>query len=301
MIYTVTLNPALDYVLTLDALEPGTSRTCRDAGLFFGGKGVNVSSVLKVLGHASVALGFVAGFTGHALRLGLEAQGIATDFISLSRGLTRINVKIKAREETELNGPGPAPEPEQLTQLLGRMDRLESGDCLVLSGSVPPGVPQDFYGTILARLKDRGVAAAVDAAGSLLSAALPCRPFLIKPNLRELEGLLGQQLTREEQILSGVRRLQDQGARNVLVSMAGAGSLLVEESGRSHRLGVPKGTLCSSVGAGDSMVAGFLAGWLETGDCRYAHRLGAAAGAATAFSPGLATKEAIDALLSQDF
>lgn len=298
MVYTVTFNPALDYVVRVKDFQPGeTNRTASDE-IQFGGKGINVSTVLRNLGVDNVALGFLAGFTGKGLEQGLREIGIDTDFIWLERGLTRINVKIKAGKETEINGQGPDISSAALEQLFARLDRLQEGDVLVLAGSIPRSLPDDIYQRILQRLGGRGILAVVDATRDLLCAVLPYRPFLIKPNDRELGEIFGKVLTADAEIEDCARQLQARGARNVLVSMAGAGSLLVDETGKSHRLGVPKGTVRNSVGAGDSMVAGFLAGWLKEHDYTAAHRMGAAAGSATAFSDGLAVDEEVQALLA---
>ena len=297
MVYTVTFNPALDYIVRVRDFRTGETNRTESDELQWGGKGINVSTVLRNLGVDNVALGFLAGFTGRALEQGLRDVGIRTDFIWLEEGLTRINVKIKAEEETEINGAGPAIPPAALEALFGRLDRLRSGDVLVLAGSIPASLPDDIYQKILAHLADREILTAVDATGKLLRAVLPYRPFLIKPNRAELGELFGKTLSSDAEIEECARRLQEEGARNVLVSMAGDGSLLLDETGAVHRLGVPKGTVRNSVGAGDSMVAGFLAGWLERRDYAGAHRLGTAAGAATAFSEGLAAKEQVLALL----
>lgn len=298
MVYTVTFNPALDYVVRVEDFQPGeTNRTASDE-VQFGGKGINVSTVLRNLGVDNVALGFLAGFTGKGLEQGLRESGIDTDFIWLERGLTRINVKIKAGRETEINGQGPDISPAALEQLFARLDRLQERDVLVLAGSIPRSLPDDIYQRILQRLEGRGILSVVDATRDLLCAVLPYRPFLIKPNDRELGDIFGKVLASDAEIEDCARQLQARGARNVLVSMAGAGSLLVDETGKSHRLGVPKGTVRNSVGAGDSMVAGFLAGWLKEHDYNIAHRMGAAAGSATAFSDGLAVGEEVQALLA---
>ena len=299
MIYTVTFNPALDYVVWLDALRPGQLNRASREALHYGGKGINVSTVLQHLGVDNVALGFLAGFTGRALEEGLREAGLRTDFIWLPQGLTRINVKVKGTDETELNGQGPAIGRRELEILRDKLDRLAPGDFLVLSGSVPAALSQDAYEQILARLEDRGIQFVVDAAGALLRGALPYHPFLIKPNLLELEELLGERPAGDDALRRGAAKLRDMGARNVLVSLGGEGSLLLDEAGGCRRLAAPQGTVCNSVGAGDAMVAGFLAGWLETGDYGYAHRLGTAAGSATAFADGLATGEEILALLRQ--
>lgn len=297
MIYTVTFNPALDYVVWMDQLRPGQINRTASEEIQCGGKGINVSTVLTALGVENIALGFLAGFTGRALEEGLRSQGIRTDFIWLPEGLTRINVKVKGGAETEINGQGPAVGPVALRALQDKLNRLEAGDFLVISGSVPAALSHDVYEQILARLEDRGIQFVVDTTRDLLCSALPYHPFLIKPNSLELGELFGRTLENDEDICACAMELQAKGARNVLVSMAGDGSLLLDERGGCHRLGVPKGTVRNSVGAGDSMVAGFLAGWLETGDYAYAQRLGAAAGSATAFSEGLATKEQVMALL----
>lgn len=297
MVYTVTFNPALDYVVRMaDFRAGGINRTERE-DVQFGGKGINVSTVLSHLGVESIALGFLAGFTGQALEKGLRKNGIRTDFIWLPEGLTRINVKIKSGEETEINGQGPAIPAEALEELFGKLDRLRNGDVLDLSGSIPASLPDDVYQRILQRLEGRGILTVVDATRELLCAVLPYRPFLIKPNNHELGEIFGQTPVTDQEITACARKLQERGARNVLVSMAGDGSLLLDETGNCHRLGVPKGKVRNSVGAGDSMVAGFLAGWLRTGDYEAAHRLGAAAGSATAFSDGLAEERDIMALL----
>ena len=298
MVYTVTFNPALDYVVRVEDFQPGeTNRTYSDE-VQFGGKGINVSTVLRNLGVDNVALGFLAGFTGKGLEQGLREIGINTDFIWLERGLTRINVKIKADQETEINGQGPDISAAALDRLFAKLDQLKEGDVLVLAGSIPRSLPDDIYQRILRRLDGRGVLTAVDATRDLLCAVLPYRPFLIKPNDRELGEIFGKTLKTDVEIEDCARQLQAKGARNVLVSMAGAGSLLVDETGETHRLGVPKGTVRNSVGAGDSMVAGFLAGWLKEHDYAAAHRMGAAAGSATAFSDGLAEANAVQALLA---
>ena len=297
MVYTVTLNPALDYVIHIEDFQTGEINRTQREEIQFGGKGINVSTVLTRLGVENTALGFLAGFTGQVLAEGLRKNGIQTDFIWLTEGLTRINVKIKAGEETELNGRGPVIPSAALDELFQKLDRLQSGDVLDLSGSIPASLPDDIYQQILRQLEGRGILTVVDAAGELLCAALSYRPFLIKPNHHELGEIFGQTPVTDQELTACAKKLQKQGARNVLVSMAGEGSLLLGETGACHRLGVPRGTVRNSVGAGDSMVAGFLAGWLKTGDYETAHRMGAAAGSATAFSDGLATEAKVLALL----
>ena len=300
MIYTVTFNPAIDYVVRLDApLEVGEVNRAQGEDCVLGGKGINVSGVLAQLGCRNTALGFVAGETGAWLERGLAAQGITTDFIHLEQGMTRINVKIKAGQETELNGAGPAIPESAMQQLEARLDQLGEDDILILAGSIPKSLPQDTYERLLARLQGRGVRAVVDATRDLLVNVLQYHPFLIKPNNHELGEIVGKVLKTEEEIIDAARTLQEKGARNVLVSMAGDGALLVDEQGQVHRIGCPKGKVVNSVGAGDSMVAGFVAGYLQSGSYAQALRLGTACGSATAFSLGLATKEKIDELLAQ--
>lgn len=297
MVYTVTFNPALDYVVRMDRFQVGEVNRTAEEEIQLGGKGINVSTVLSHLGVENVALGFLAGFTGQALEEGLRSQGIHTDFIWLEQGLTRINVKIKAGQESEINGQGPNISTQALEQLFQKLDKLEKGDVLIVSGSVPATLPGDIYEQILARLDGRGIHFVVDATRDLLCNVLPYHPFLIKPNNLELGEIFGRTLNSDQEIRDCAAQLQQRGARNVLVSMAGDGSLLLDETGACYRVGVPKGQVRNSVGAGDSMVAGFVAGWLKTGDYAYAQRLGAAAGSATAFSDGLATGDQIQALL----
>ena len=298
MIYTVTFNPAIDYVVRLgNPLQPGAVNRAAGEDCVLGGKGINVSGVLAQLGVESVALGFIAGETGAWLERGLTAQGLHTDFIWLENGMTRINVKIKAGQETELNGAGPNIPESAMQALETKLDALQKDDVLILAGSIPACLPQSTYERLLARLQGRSVRAVVDATQDLLLKVLPYKPFLIKPNNHELSEIVGHELTTDDEIVAAAAGLQAQGARNVLVSMAGDGALLLDENGAVHRIGCPKGKVVNSVGAGDSMVAGFVAGYLRTGDYRYALRLGTACGSATAFSVGLATKVEIDRLL----
>lgn len=299
MIYTVTFNPAIDYVIHVGgALKTGTINRTTAEDFQFGGKGINVSGVLKTLGLASVALGFAAGFTGQALEQGLQQQGLATDLIPVAQGMTRINVKVKGQEETEINGMGPVITDADMAALYEKLDKLQPGDTLVLSGSIPTCLSQDTYEQILARLAGRDLRIVVDATKDLLVNVLKYRPFLIKPNNHELGEIFGVTPVTDEEIIACARKLQAMGGRNILVSLAGDGALLLDENGISHRIGCPKGQVVNSVGAGDSMVAGFLAGWLQTGDYGYALKLGTAAGSATAFSLGLADKTLIDSLLA---
>ena len=299
MIYTVTLNPAIDYVVSLDKeLRTGTINRNQAEDFQFGGKGVNVSNVLRALGMKTAALGFVAGFTGDALERGLWEMGLETDFVHAASGMTRINVKIKAGEETEINGIGPMIRSDELEMLFGKLDMIAAGDVLVLSGSIPSCLPDDTYEQIMRRLDGHRVRIVVDASGKLLMRTLAYHPFLIKPNHHELGEIFGRPLETDEEIVGCARRLQTMGARNVLVSMAGDGALLLDGTGNTYRTGCPKGKVVNSVGAGDSMVAGFLAGYLRTGDYAQALRLGIAAGSATAFSLGLCTCAQVNELLA---
>ena len=300
MIYTVTFNQAIDYVVRLDApLEVGEVNRAGGEDCVLGGKGINVSGVLAQLDCPSVALGFVAGETGAWLERGLEKQGLETDFVHLEQGMTRINVKIKAGQETELNGAGPDIPESAVRQLEEQLDALNENDILILAGSIPRSLPQDTYERLLARLQGKGVRAVVDATRDLLVNVLQYRPFLIKPNNHELGEIVGRELKTDAEIIAAARALQEKGACNVLVSMAGDGAILVDETGKVHRIGCPRGKVVNSVGAGDSMVAGFVAGWMQTGSYDMALRLGTACGSATAFSLGLATREKIEELLKQ--
>ena len=299
MIYTVTFNPAIDYVVRMDCLSPGEINRAKAEEVQCGGKGINVSTVLKNLGIDNVALGFLAGFTGAAIETGLAGAGVQTDFIHLENGLTRINVKIKAAEETEINGIGPRIDDVAIRRLFDKLDILGKGDTLVLAGSIPSSLPSDIYETILSRLQGKGIRFTVDATKDLLVKVLKYRPFLIKPNDLELGEIFGRALSTDEEIRDCAIQLQQQGARNVLVSMAAKGAILIDETGGYHRIAAPEGQVKNSVGAGDSMVAGFLAGYLTKKDYGYALRLGSAAGSATAFSVGLATKKEIMRLLEK--
>lgn len=299
MIYTVTFNPALDYVVKVDHFTLGMVNRTVQEDIYYGGKGINVSSVLANLGYESIALGFVAGFTGDEIERGARSLGFTPDFIRVEKGMTRINVKMKSDEESEINGMGPEITPEDVEQLFEKLDQLTEGDVLVLSGSIPKTIDDDIYENIMERLDGKGVLIAVDAEKNLLLNVLQYHPFLIKPNNHELGAMFGVTLKTEEEIICHAKKLQERGARNVLISMAGDGAVLVDEEGNTYRMGVPRGTVKNSVGAGDSMVAGFLAGYLNQGDYSHALRLGSAAGSASAFSEGLAVKEDIMKLYDQ--
>lgn len=295
MIYTVTFNPALDYVMRMSTLVQGKTNRSVTEELYFGGKGINVSFVLREFGVETTAFGFVAGFTGDALVQALAEQGICTDFIRLQEGMTRINVKLKTDFETEINAGGPPIPAEKIAELLEKLDQIQSGDTLVLAGSVPKSLPADIYEQIMARLQGRGIRIVVDAERDLLRNVLKFRPFLIKPNIHELSDLVGHELTDDDMIVAAAKDLQAQGAVNVLVSRGGDGALLVDEFGTVHTSAAIRGVAVNTVGSGDSMVAGFLAGVAQ--GYAQALRLGIVAGAATAFLPGLATKEKITELL----
>lgn len=296
MVYTVTFNPAIDYVVHTGEMKLGKTNRSEREEIYFGGKGINVSIVLREIGIGSKALGFIAGFTGEAIEKGLVDMGINTDFVRLNQGNSRINVKIKSMEETEINGQGPDIDSEAITALFQKLDNITDGDTLILAGSIPSSLPADIYQRILERLSGKKIKAVVDATNELLLNVLQYKPFLVKPNNHELGEMFGVELKNDEDIEKYARKLQEMGAVNVLISMAGDGAMLIDEYGKLHRCGVCKGTVKNSVGAGDSMVAGFTAGSLQ-GDYEYALKLGTAAGGATAFLDGLATKEKIEELL----
>lgn len=298
MIYTVTFNPAIDYVVHTDKMQVGSVNRSESEEIYFGGKGINVSLVLSELGIKSRALGFIAGFTGTAIEAGVQKQGIETDFVRLNGGFSRINVKIKSDAETELNGQGPEISDEHINMLYGKLDSIKDGDTLVLAGSIPNTLPSDIYERILARLSDKNIKIVVDATKELLLRVLKYKPFLIKPNNHELGEMFGVTLTSKDEVIEYAKKLKAMGAVNVLVSMAGDGAVLIDEYEKVHICGVCKGTVKNSVGAGDSMVAGFIAG-SEMGDYEYALRLGTASGGATAFSEGLAKKDDIYKLIKQ--
>jgi 1-phosphofructokinase len=297
MIYTVTLSPSLDYVMYLPEFTPGTVVRARKEHIYPGGKGINVSLVLARLGFESVALGFTAGFTGRALEEMLTAETLRLDFIRLPAGNTRINVKLKSAQESDINGQGPDIPDECLGRLLEKLDALREGDTLVLAGAIPGSLPEDVYERMLTRLSGKNVLIAVDATGDLLKNSLRHRPFVIKPNSHELGELFGECLTTLESIVACAKKAQALGARNVLVSMAAEGGLLLAEDGRRLKCLPPEGRAVNSVGAGDSMLAGFLAGWHRTGDFEKALRLGVAAGSASAFHEWLANRAEILELL----
>ncbi len=299
MIYTVTFNPSLDYIVSVEGFQLGLTNRTSSELLLPGGKGLNVSMVLGNLGIENTALGFTAGFTGDEIIRLARAMGVKTDFISIENGMSRINVKLKSIDGTEINGSGPDIDEEAVAKLMRKLDGLGSGDVLALAGSIPSSMPDDMYRRIMERLKDKNVLTAVDATKDLLLNVLEYRPFLVKPNNHELGEIFGTELKTRESVIPYAKKLKEMGAANVLVSMAGEGAVLVAESGEVFLAPAPKGTLINAVGAGDSMVAGFLAGWLEKRDYRYAFYMGVAAGSASAFSERLATKPEIENIYRQ--
>lgn len=299
MIYTVTFNPALDYVVKVDHFTLGTVNRTEQEDIYCGGKGLNVSTVLATLGYGNTALGFVAGFTGDEIERRVKTLGFRSDFIHVEQGMSRINVKLKSGEETEINGSGPKITKKDVEKLYEKLDCLTKGDILILSGSIPASLNDDIYERIMEYLDKRGIRIVVDATRDLLSNVLYYHPFLIKPNNHELGEMFGVTLKSVDEIIHYGKLLQEKGAENVLVSMAGDGAVLITEKGEVFTMGVPLGIVKNSVGAGDSMVAGFIAGYLENGSYEHALRLGSAAGSATAFSDGLAGKEDIRKLYNE--
>ncbi|WP_301954627.1 1-phosphofructokinase [uncultured Ruminococcus sp.] len=300
MIYTVTLNPSIDYIVRLDELKTGITNRTTSEEYYIGGKGINVSCVLAELGIKSTALGFVAGFTGEAIEKGLKNPKITADFITLKSGISRINIKIKAGEETEINCQGPHIDEEELLNLFDKIDNIQSGDTLIIAGNIPNTLPDDVYERIIERLDRKDVRIVVDATKKLLVNSLKYKPFLIKPNRQELSEIFDTTVKTESDVVKYAQELQKMGAKNVLVSLGGDGALLVDEFGKVHKEGVIKGhKVLNTVGSGDSMVAGFVAGCIDKNDYAYALKLGSACGNATAFLNGLATKDKIDELLAQ--
>ena len=293
MIYTVTFNPSLDYIVSVNDFQLGLTNRTDSELILPGGKGINVSTILMNLGIDSTAFGFAAGFTGEEIIREVEAMGIRSDFIKIDSGISRINLKLKNIDGTEINGSGPEISEEKIEELLRKLDILGEGDILVLAGSIPASMPADMYSTIMERLQHKNVTFIVDATKDLLINVLKYKPFLIKPNNHELGELFDVKLTTREEVIPYGKKLQKQGARNVLISMAGEGAVLVAEDGSVYEAPAPKGTLVNAVGAGDSMVAGFTAGWIEKKDYRHAFYMGGSAGRASAFSEYLATKEEI--------
>lgn len=299
MIYTVTFNPSLDYIVDVENFKTGiVNRTCNEI-IYPGGKGINVSIVLKNLGYDSTALGFSAGFTGSEIVRMLEEKGVKSDLIPVEKGLSRINVKLRSNEESEINGQGPAIEAADIDKLYKQLDKLTEDDVLVLAGSIPSVMPSSMYMDIMKYLKDKNIKIVVDATKELLTNVLPYGPFMIKPNNHELGEIFGVTISDKDDVVKYAKKLQEKGARNVLISMAGDGAVLVTEDGQEFRAEAPKGELKNSVGAGDSMVAGFIYGYLENKDYKDAFKYGVCTGSASAFSEELATKAEVEALLDR--
>lgn len=296
MIYTVTFNPSLDYIVSVNNFQMGMTNRTDSELLLPGGKGINVSIVLKNLGVENTALGFIAGFTGEEIRREVEEIGVKANFIQVEKGVSRINVKLKSIDGTEINGQGPDISEEKVEELLKKLEALKDGDILVLAGSIPASIPDDIYKNIMKRLAGKGIMIVVDATKDLLLNVLEYHPFLIKPNNHELGEIFKTELKTREDVIPYAKKLQEMGARNVLVSMAGEGAVLIAEDGSEYTASAPKGKLVNGVGAGDSMVAGFLAGWMEKKNYVHAFHMGIAAGSASAFSEYLAKREEIEAV-----
>ena len=296
MIYTVTFNPSIDYIVDVKNFELGSVNRTSAELMFPGGKGINVSMVLSNLGFENTALGFLAGFTGKSVQKMLEVNGVNADFIEVEEGLTRINVKIRAQQESEINGMGPAIKESDIKKLYEKLDNIKDGDILVLAGSIPAVMPETMYGDIMEHLKDKDVKIVVDATKDLLLNVLKYKPFFIKPNNHELGEIFDVELNTRDEVVPYAKKMQEKGARNVLVSMAGEGAVLVAEDGQVYKSPCPEGKVKNSVGAGDSMVAGFIAGYLESGDYKKALNKGLVTGSASAFSDNLATKEEVEEL-----
>lgn len=294
MIYTVTFNPAIDYVIGVENLQPGMTNRSSYEQLLPGGKGLNVSTILNNLGIANTALGFIAGFTGKEIKRSFEELGGKSDFIELKEGLSRINVKIKSDTETEINAVGPTIDNDAISELLKKLNTLKDGDALILAGSIPISLSDSLYSDIMKMLSDRDIMIAVDATKDLLINVLEHKPFLVKPNNHELGEIFGVTLKKRDEVVPYAKKLQGKGAKNVLISMAGEGAVLITETGDVLMSEAPRGTVKNSVGAGDSMVAGFIAGWCEKHDYAHAFKMGLSAGSASAFSEMLATKKEIE-------
>lgn len=299
MICTVTFNPSLDYIVDVEDFKLGLTNRTSSELILPGGKGINVSIVLRNLGICNRALGFTAGFTGDEIIRRLQEMGVESDFIRIERGISRINLKLKSIDGTEINGAGPDISPERVEELMEKLDSLKEGDVLFLAGSIPASMPDDMYERIMKRLEGRGVMTVVDATKDLLVKVLKYHPFLVKPNNHELGEIFGVELKTREDVVPYGKKLQEMGAENVLISMAGEGAVLIATNGQVYKKPVPTGTLVNGVGAGDSMVAGFMAGWMEKRDYRHAFYMGIAAGSASAFSENLATGKEVEAVYRQ--
>lgn len=299
MIYTVTFNPSLDYIVSVKDFRPGMTNRTSSELMLAGGKGINVSIVLGNLGIKSTALGFIAGFTGDEIVRRLHNGGINSEFIKINDGISRINIKLKSIDGTEINGQGPHIDSSHIEQLMNRLRRLESGDVLVLAGSIPAGISDNIYKDIMDMLKDKGVQIVVDATSRLLTNVLEYNPFFIKPNQHELGDIFNVTLNTQEEVIPYALELKKMGAVNVCVSMGGKGAILVADDGNVYKAKAPDGILKNSVGAGDLLVAGFLSGWIEKKDYEYAFRKGVATGSASAFSERLATNGEVNDLIGK--
>lgn len=299
MIYTVTFNPSLDYIVSVDNFKMGLVNRTNKEIINPGGKGINVSMVLSNLGYSSTALGFQAGFTGKEIARLMEERGVQSDFITAAKGLSRINMKVRSEDETEINGMGPGISDEDIDKLYAKLDNIKDDDILVLAGSIPSVMPETMYSDIMKRLSDKNLKIAVDATKDLLMNVLEYHPFLVKPNNHELGEIYGVELKTRDDVVPYAQKMQEEGARNVLVSMAGEGAVLLAEDGSVYQSEAPSGKVQNSVGSGDSMVAGFIAGYLASGDYEQAFYMGVCTGSASAFSEGMATKEAVRGLLEQ--
>ena len=299
VIYTATFNPSLDYIVSVKDFRPGMTNRTSSELMLAGGKGINVSIVLGNLGIKSTALGFIAGFTGDEIVRRLHNSGINSEFIKINDGISRINIKLKSIDGTEINGQGPHIDSSHIEQLMNRLRRLESGDILVLAGSIPAGISDNIYKDIMDMLKDKGVQIVVDATSRLLTNVLEYKPFFIKPNQHELGDIFNVTLNTQEEVIPYALELKKMGAVNVCVSMGGKGAILVADDGNVYKAKSPDGILKNSVGAGDSLVAGFLSGWIEKKDYEYAFRKGVATGSASAFSERLATNGEVNGLIGK--
>ncbi len=299
MIYTITWNPSIDYIVSVKEFRVGEVNRAVSESMFPGGKGLNVSMVLKNMGVDNTALGFIAGFTGKEIERQVKQAGVRSELIHVPCGCSRINLKLKSNQETEINGCGPEIKEKEIKELYQKLNQLKKGDILVLAGSIPNSMPMDSYKKIIKPLTGKGILFVIDAEKELLSQTLEFQPFLVKPNQYELGGLFHVECRTKQEVTAYAQKVREMGARNVLVSMASEGAILLTEEGNIYYIPAPKGEVKNSVGAGDSMVAGFLAGWVEKKDYFYALKKAVSAGSATAFSEWLATKEEIEKILGQ--
>jgi len=299
MIYTITWNPSIDYIVSVKKFRVGEVNRAVSESMFPGGKGLNVSMVLKNMGVDNTAIGFIAGFTGKEIERQVKQAGVRSELIHVPCGCSRINLKLKSNQETEINGCGPEIKEKEIKELYQKLNQLKKGDILVLAGSIPNSMPMDSYKKIIKPLTGKGILFVIDAEKELLSQTLEFQPFLVKPNQYELGGLFHVECRTKQEVTAYAQKVREMGARNVLVSMASEGAILLTEEGNIYYMPAPKGEVKNSVGAGDSMVAGFLAGWVEKKDYFYALKKAVSAGSATAFSEWLATKEEIEKILGQ--